>query len=89
MHVVVGKRTAVRVHGALAEDDAIRNAAVRAFGRILLRHAPVYVHGGIAHLEQPAILRVGVLVCVDHRMGVWALGEEIRHILFSSALMNP
>ena len=79
--IVVVEAAAVRVHGALPQHDAVGHAAVRPLGGVLLRHAPVHIHGGVAHFQQPLVLGVGVLVGVDHRVGGGALGEEIliRH----------
>ena len=79
--IVVIEAAAVRVHGALPQHDAVGHAAVRPLGGVLLRHAPVHIHGGVAHFQQPLVLGVGVLVGVDHRVGGGALGEEIliRH----------
>lgn len=78
--IVVVKAAAVRVHGALPQYNAVGHAAVRPLGGVLLRHAPVHIHGGVAHFQQAAVLGVGVLVGVDHRVGSGALGEKLlRH----------
>ena len=75
--IVVVKAAAVRVHGALPQYNAVGHAAVRPLGGVLLRHALVHIHGGVAHFQQATVLGVGVLVGVDHGVGGRALGEEV------------
>ena len=77
MNIMVSKRGTVRIHGTFPVDDSIRNAAVRSFGGVLLGNTLVHINGGIAHLQKPLILRVCVLVGVNHRVGIGALREEI------------
>ena len=77
MNIMVRERGAVRIHGTFPVDDAVRNTAVRSFGGVLLGHTLVHINGGIAYLQKPLILRIGVLVGINHRVGMGALWEEI------------
>ena len=80
VNIMVRERGAVRIHGTFPIDNAIGNTAVRSFGGILLGHTLVHINGGIAHLQKPLILRIGVLVGINHRVGMGALWEKIsRH----------
>lgn len=77
MNIMVRERGAVRIHGTFPVDDAVRNTAVRSFGGVLLGNTLVHINGGIAYLQKPLILRIGVLVGIDHWVGMGALWEEI------------
>ena len=77
MNIMVRERGAVRIHGTFPIDDAIRNTAVRSFGGVLLSNTLIHINGGISHLQKPLILRIGVLVGINHRVGMGALREEI------------
>ena len=77
VNIMVRERGAVRIHGTFPIDNAIGNTAVWSFGGILLGHTLVHINGGIAHLQKPLILRIGVLVGINHRVGMGALWEEI------------
>ena len=76
MDVVVGERGAVGAHGALGKHDLVGQARARLGDRKLLRHAPLDVVLGEAHLEQTRVVGVLVAVGVDRRVQVGALGEE-------------
>ena len=58
MHIVVGKAGAVLPHGGAAVQDLIGELAVRALGGVLLRHTPVHILFGVAHLQQAVIIRI-------------------------------
>ena len=58
MHIVVGKAGAVLPHGGAAVQDLIWELAVRALGGVLLRHTPVHILFGVAHLQQAVIIRI-------------------------------
>ena len=77
VNIMVSERGTIRIHGTFPVDDSIRNAAVRSFGGILLGNTLVHINGGIAHLQKPLILRIGVLVGVNHRVGIGALWKKI------------
>ena len=78
VQVVVHEACAVVAHGALGEDDVVGLALARLDYRKLLGHAHLDRARGVAHLEDSGVVGVLVGVCVDRRMGVWALGEEVR-----------
>ena len=86
--IVVIEAAAIRVHGALPQHNMVGHAAVRPLGGVLLCHAPVHIHGGVAYFQQALVLGVGVLVGVDHRVGGWALGEEIWTHCFSPSKIS-
>ena len=77
VNIMVRERGTIRIHGTFPVDDSIRNAAVRSFDGILLGNTLVHINGGIAHLQKPLILRVCVLVGVNHRVSIGALRKEI------------
>ncbi len=81
VNILIGERTTVRVHGRLPQDNTIGYTSVRSLGGILLRHTLVHIHRGIAHFQKSLVLRVGVLIGIDHRVRCRALGEEchFRH----------
>ena len=74
--VLIGERTAIRVHGGLPQDDAIWYASVRSLGGILLRHTLVHIYRGITDFQKSFVLRIGVLIGIDHRVRCWALGKK-------------
>ena len=79
VNIMVSERGAIRIHGTFPVDDSIRKAAVRSFGGVLLGNTLVHINGGIAHLQKPLILRVGVLVGVNHRVSIGALREKVKY----------
>ena len=58
MHIVIGKAGAILPHGGAAVQDLIGELAVRALGGVLLRHTPVHILFGVAHLQQAVIIRI-------------------------------
>ena len=80
MNIMVSERGTIRIHSTFPVNDSIGNTAIRSFGGILLGNTLVHINGGIAHLQKPLILWVGVLVGVYHRVSIGTLWEKIsRH----------
>lgn len=79
VNIMVRERGTVWIHGTFPVDDSIRNTAIRPFGWVLLGNTLVHINGGISHLQKPSILRVGVLVGVNHRVGIGALREKVKY----------
>ena len=77
VNIMVSERGTIWIHGTFPVDNAIGDAAIRSFGGILLSNTLVHINGGIAHLQKPLILWIGVLVGVNHRVGIGALREKI------------
>ena len=78
MNIMVSERGTIRIHSTFPIDNTIGNTAVRSFGGVLLSNTLVYINGSIAHLQKPLILRIGVLVGIDHWVGIGALRKEIN-----------
>ena len=76
MHVAVGEGRAVVAHGRLLQHDAVGRRPGFDDG-ILLGHPVADVDGGVTHLEQPVVLRIGVPVGVDFRLAYRPRGEEL------------
>ena len=77
VNIMVSERRTIWIHGTFPVDNTIGNTAIRSFGGILLGNTLVHINGGIAHLQKPLILRIGVLVGINHRVSIGALREEI------------
>ena len=90
VNIMVSKRRTIRIHGTFPVNNPVGYATIRSFGGILLGNTLVYVNGGITHLQKPLILRIGILVGVNHRVSLGALWEKIschcRHHLTPWAL---
>ena len=78
VNIMVRERGTIWIHSTFPVDNTIGNAAVRSFGGVLLGNTLVHINGGIAHLQKPLILRVSVLVGVNHRVGIGTLREKIN-----------
>ena len=77
VNIMVSERGTIWIHGTFPVDNAIGDAAIRSFGGILVGNTLVHINGSISHLQKPLILRIGVLVGVNHRVSIGALREEI------------
>ena len=76
MQWVVKEHRAIITNCRLCEDDAV-GSLLGLNHRELLTHTHFDVACCVANLEEPIMVRIGVLIGVDRRMGIRALWKEV------------